>query len=291
MELNGNQFDSSKPVAFFHVPKTGGSALDSAFRRAMGNPTTIQGFDLSLFGTYDGFSGWSANQVRRMVFSPDDLDAEARYISGHLSVPTILNKYPDAQLVTLLREPFSRLLSHWVYWRRVCQDDLSGFGTWADRLRLSLRPLYEFISTPSIACQTDNVAVRMLLWPHPLIPDDGFIPPEHDDELVRLALEALDRFSVVGVYEDKNRIAGFESFLGVTLDVHQENETGRIAPGASTKLSNEIDDYTMTLMVDRCRLDVKLWGHWVEKNFLSPDSLFLVHLLKSVARFSLLLAG
>src|SRR6202012_4677450 len=115
------------------------------------------------------------------------------------------------------REPVSRLLSHWIYWRRMSQGNLGIFGSWADLMRVSQSPLHEFLSAPALACQMDNVAVRLLLWPHPLIPNDDFIAAENDDALVRQALEALDRFALVGLYEDKGSTALFEAFLGGPL--------------------------------------------------------------------------
>ena len=57
------------------------------------------------------------------------------------------------------------------------------------------RSLLEFLTSAQIACQTDNVAVRMLLWPHPLIPDDDFTREENDEVLIELALASLEAFS------------------------------------------------------------------------------------------------
>ena len=285
-------FDRSKPLAFFHVPKTGGYALNSAFRQSLGDVKAVAADqDRSLFGSYDGFSTWSEDQQKRMILSPDGLDRDAKYVSGHLALSTILQGLPDAQLVTLLREPVSRLLSLWIYWRKVCESNMAGFGSWADQLRLSQRPLQEFLTAPAIACQTDNVAVRMLLWPHALIPNDDFIPPEHDEELVREALARLDRFAVVGVYEDRNSTALFEAFLGMPLPIKKENETAGISARSATSLAGEMNDYTMSLLMRSCRLDFKVWSAWAAKRGLDVDTLFFTNILKNVSRFSVLLSG
>lgn len=285
-------FDKSKPLAFFHVPKTGGSALNSAFRQSLGEVKAVAADqDRSLFGPYDDFASWSPTEFKRMALSPAALESDAKYVSGHFAVSTILQGLPDAQLVTLLREPVSRLLSHWIYWRKVCEGNLDGFGSWAERLVLSRGTLSEFLSEPSIACQTDNVAVRMLLWPSPLIPDDDFIAPEHDEELLRQAMEMLDRFAMVGIYEDRNSTALFESFLGTKLQIKKENETAGISSRSATPLAGEMNDYAMGLVMSRCRLDFKIWSAWAEKRGLDAGTLFFSNILKNVSRFSVLLSG
>ena len=49
-------------------------------------------------------------------------------IAGHFAFSTLSQKYPEAQLVTFLRELYSRLSSHWLFLRSLSEDELAVWG-------------------------------------------------------------------------------------------------------------------------------------------------------------------
>jgi hypothetical protein len=244
-----------------HIPKTSGMALNEAIVEALKPSSFIIAFDRCLFGDFDAFETISP-EVRMVVrLDASEFPPNAGMVLGHIALSTIRTAYPSAKVFTVLREPRARLISHWLYWRFLSEEEVKSWGVWGDRIsRLGRVPLYEFLSAPEIACQTDNIALRMLLWPHPLIPDGDFIPPESDDELLaeaRRALETLDFFGAVEDLQLDNRLS---TFLGVSLSRRLVNETR--AP-LQPALAEELTEATLEAVGARSRLDSVLWSDTV----------------------------
>jgi hypothetical protein len=273
-----------------HIAKAGGTALHSAFGHAFDCPEPPHYLDRSNFGSYDDFASWHPDARKRMIFLPESggFEKNAPYIAGHISLSTIRDHFPGAQVVTVLREPISRLLSSWIFGRASYDEAPDYQGSWGQQLAST--PLGELLAAPQFACAVDNGVVRALLCPHPLIPDDGFIAPEHDDELLKEALTLLDSFSAVGVYEDENYISLFEEFLGKKLSVNRENET-RFIKNNLTLLFGDISSETFDLFNIRCRLDTAIWEAYCKKYGVDFAHVRSINLLKNTARFSLLLSG
>jgi hypothetical protein len=126
-------------------------------------------------------------------------------------------------------------------------------------VRLTRQPLIEFLNHPEAACHTDNIAVRMLLRPHPLIPDDGFIDSASDERLVSEAAARLKAFAFADVVENPRLEDDVRAFL-VRPFVHRRvNET--IVPSElRVPLGEELNDEALLLVERRSRLDRELWG-------------------------------
>jgi len=182
-----------------HIPKTSGTALGVGMVASLQPSATVAGFDHCLFGTFDQFDTLAQIQRQRVYDSPAWLPRAADFIFGHFALSTLRQAYPRAPTCTVLREPASRLLSHWIHWRQHTDAELASWGAWADRVRCARQPLATFLREQLAACQTDNLALRMLLWPHPLVPPDGFIDPADDDRLVREASARLRGFDFVDI--------------------------------------------------------------------------------------------
>lgn len=273
-----------------HIAKAGGSALHAAFGRAFDMEDPPHYLDRSSFGSYDDFSSWSPQACKRMIFLPDSegLDRDARYVAGHISLATIRDNLPDAQIVTVLREPISRLLSSWVFGRAAYDVDPDDQGSWGQQL--ASISLADLLSSPHLAPLIDNRATRTLLSPHPLIPEDGFIAPDHDDELIKQALDRLESLSAVGVYEDKNYISHFEKFLETDLSLERINETTYVAKNLSA-LHDDINSKTFGLLENRCRIDTKIWEEYCRQYDVDFNRVRTTNLLRNIARFSLVLSG
>jgi hypothetical protein len=151
-------------------------------------------------------------------------------------------------------------VSHWLYWRHFTEEELSPYGLWADRAREARRPLVDFLRSPTVACQTDNIVVRMLLWPHHLLPADGLINSAHDGDLLSEARTRLNKMFYVDVVENPNLVRGLEGLIGRAIEYRRVNETRAAAQKSRCDLDEHLTPGARELMVQRCRLDLQLWN-------------------------------
>jgi hypothetical protein len=195
--------------------------------------------------------------------------------------------------MTSLREPISRLMSYWTYWRSYTDADLEGSGRWGDVIRDGGRQtLASFLSDPALACQTDNVVARMLLWPHRLIPDGGFIDPGDDAVLLREAQAKLRAFDFADIVELPDRSA-LASWLGKPLGQSRANETKPVPAALRTELYQELTPKALDRLDACTRLDIELW-RLIGSDYLSPPELERIRahtLLLTAARHASLLAS
>jgi hypothetical protein len=274
------------------IPKTSSSSVRTGLHAMLAPATLLDGFDLSLFGAYRDFDTLD-DELRSAIFDPPTSPLpSAELVCGHFAFSTLMHAYPHARRFTLLREPRSRLLSHWLYWRQHSDSELAPWGSWGDRVRLSRRPLADFLSNPSLACQTDNLALRMLLWPHALIPDAGFIDPTHDKRLLREAAARLYAFDFVDFIDDSTFVDRLGDWLGHPFDYRWENETRPIPDAVRSPLHRELTASAVDLLGWRSRLDFCLWDrvaaqHTPRANISAlGEQIFLANL----ARLSILMA-
>ncbi|OYV49132.1 MAG: hypothetical protein B7Z77_08865 [Acidocella sp. 20-58-15] len=283
------------PVAFMHVPKTAGTSLTHAISQIAPGGCHVRGFDRSSFGGFESFDDIPASMRRLIYLHEKALPADAVTICGHFSYNTLRSQYPAAELVTVLREPAARLLSHWTYWRGLTWWELRRWGpVWAERLKLAALPLAEFLSHPEIACQTDNIVTRMLVWPEQAVPAAGFIDPHDDARLLHLALARLRRFGYVDVVErGEAMMADFSTWVGAPLALPRLNETPLLPRRMRTGYQGTLTPRALALLQQRSRLDVCLWRQVAGRyRWDTPiDLLQEAARLRAVARCALLLAG
>jgi hypothetical protein len=219
---------------------------------------------------------------------------DAATVMGHFSHSTLRNRYPDAGLAIFLREPTVRVLSHWIYWRSLTWFSLRHWGgEWSERLKLARLPLRDFLSRPEIACQTDNIITRMLVWPHPLLSDSQFIDPANDQALLASAMASLENCDFAGITERGSAVVReFSGWLGLSLDLPTLNPAQKMRRAARTQLHAELTPETLELLQARVRLDDKLWQHLASLNMSRSEAGRLQHnaILQAIARFSVLLA-
>ena len=285
------RFDPSRPLAFMHVPKTGGTSIAVALQSALEPCRAIRGFDRVLFGDYADFRSLDDSVSREIHLSAETLPA-ADLIAAHVARSSFEHRYPDVQLMTVLREPFSRLLSLWLFWRSHSDEQLAPWGSWGDRLRLSRLPLAAFLSSREVACQTDNVVVRMLLWPRRLIPDGDFIVPRHDDRLLAAAQDVLARFAVADVVENPRLSERLQRWLDRPVALERKNQTGGIPAPLRNCLATELTAEACDLLALRSRLDLELWSDIARSCMPARDPAQLREqtTLRNVAHYATLMA-
>ncbi|WP_155638940.1 hypothetical protein [Burkholderia multivorans] len=284
--------ECERPLAIMHIPKTAGTSVVTGISQSLKVSEEVRGIDGLLLGTFDRFSEFD-DEVSRTIYLDLSKMPDAKLIMGHFSRNTLAARYPDAQLLTFLREPLSRLLSHWVYWRCMSDEYLARWGAWQDCIKLSRGTLREFLTDPRIACQTDNLATRMLLWPDKRIGNDSFIDPEQDSSLLRDALNRLNAFAYSDVIENPHFHANLSKWLNIELPVMHLNPTDRVPENLRIRLDKELDQETLWLLDHRCRLDAKLWACLARRRLPKGGeipSLQRQITLKAIARYGALLA-
>ncbi len=247
------------PLAFMHIPKTAGTALVHALREAVRPQREINGSDTCLSGTFTAYETMDERESARTYRTIADVPTDADMVSGHMAFSTLRQVYPQARMMTVLRDPLSRLLSHWLYWRQMGDEALRPVGAWGDYVRLSRLPLEQFLNASAVAFQIDNLALRMLLWPHPLIKPDEFIDPAHDEQLIWEATKRLHGIDFIDIVESDDLQGNLEQWLGCALPLPRLNETGEIPLEFRSPLHREFTAAAHEALVARARLDARLW--------------------------------
>jgi hypothetical protein len=280
-------------LVFMHIPKTSGISTAQAIVDAIKPQRTFFGFDRSFFGAFDAFGTIAAENRALIHFSPDTLPPNEPVIRAHMSLSTLRAAYPRGRFMTVLREPRCRLLSHYLFWRGFTPAQLEPWGAWAEHSRIAEQPLAAFLTDPRIACQTDNVATRLLLWPNAAIPPGAFIDPEHDASLIGQARAALKSLDFADLIENPAFIANLAAFLGKPPPVlARYNETAALPPHLRMQAAQALSPAALAALRARSRLDRVLWHTLaMSRGIAEPPYLAEDSLLQGTARFADLLAG
>jgi len=276
-----------------HIPKSAGTALTNALLRLEPYKHEVHGWDRSLFGSYNDFHTWDQGRRPWLFLSPDEIEEKKNFISGHIGYSNIRKRYRNAYVFSIIRNPFNRLLSHWLFWRGKPDGLESDIGNYARHVYSARMPLCVFLNNSAIAPQIDNVAARMLLWPHPLIPDDDFIDDRNVNELISQAWERLNEFEFVDLYENPNWLDNFQTWLGQELELRKENETEIVPDNYRSNILAEITPETRDLIKLRIRVDEGLWNRLVQQKFGSHALEKLKDSVEStgIANFNVILSG
>jgi hypothetical protein len=285
--------DASRPIAFMHVPKTSGIALREGLQACTNTQGPRPGFDRSAFGDFARFDTVDPVLLRDIYLGDTLPQLNASFVTGHISASTLTARRPGVQLVTILREPRSRLLSHWLFWRGLTDDQLRAWGKWADCVRVAYRPLAEFLSDPDVASNTDNMAVRMLLWPHPDIPGGDFIDRRADRRLISAAMVRLEEFAFADLVENPQLASNLQAWLIRPFTYGRMNETEKLPPTLRSPLATELTHGAFDLLDFRTRLDREVWLTLARQRIphIDAQALAVRTIIRNAARHSTLMAG
>jgi len=274
-------------IAFCHVPKAAGSSVRAAVANEVGADRVAPfQLDRTVMGSFDDFE-----QVRpdiAAIVLRDSPDALGPYQAalGHFSVTTLLGAFDAADIFCLLREPRSRLVSHFSFW--ASWDDAQ-HEAW-EPYRASRAPAelgWEgFCAQRSIATQVDNLTLRMILAPHPLIPEDDFIDPADLETLAEHAIERVEQLGHVDVIDAGD---GFwdrlSAWLGHPVVPQRDNVTHR--PTSGTPWGDWLTPSAMALLTARTRGDRMIWDHIARRvtneTDALADSVFISHIARASA--------
>ena len=274
----------SDRIAFLHIPKSAGSSISIGLENSAFTNTAWGLFDETFFGGFSDFDSLQEATRKRLVHLPGThIDPNWEAVSGHMALPTIKRLFPRHRIFTVLREPRTRLVSHWLFWRALGDEERSKWGNWTPRIALADGPLGSFIQTPEIASHTDNITVRMLLGPHPLIPLEGFIDPSSDERLLKEARLALEGIELVGITEDRLLNSKISAFTGHDFELPRVNVTEHPVK-SRPDVSREFSENVMALLLARSRLDRALWIDAAKPIFDSPEATADAAFIKALFR-------
>ena len=252
-------YSSGHPLVFCHIPKSAGTSLSGALVQVLRPERLVVGADLSLVGGYQ-LDDLGATIGSGVIAAPQDLPADASLVAGHFSPGSTMQRFPDADHITTLRNPRSRVVSQWFHSRSLSEFDLRHWGTLAIAARLARLPFAEHLQQAMIAPNVDNTITRFLTWPHPLVQPSGFIDERHDDELFAAAMDRLDRFAHVDVVENPTFMSELGLWLGSDLRDTRANERLSVPRNRRCDLGTELSASTVDLLDHRTRIDQRIWS-------------------------------
>jgi Sulfotransferase family len=256
-----NDYDC--PLVFMHVPKCGGMSLVNSLIEAIGPSSVLGGFDLTLFGDFVDFHSLDP-AIRHAIYINHLPEGAFDFIGGHMALSTLERRFPNARRMTLLRHPTVRLISLYLFWRSLPDEELQRWGSWAERLRLSNGRLLDFLLAKEVSCQTDNLLARFLLWPHPDIPKDGFIDERLHRKLQREATKKLASFEFVDILEGPRLEERIAAWLGVPFRLRRDNET-IIRADLRIDLAEDFSPTTERWLRRLTAIDSRLWTAYARK--------------------------
>jgi hypothetical protein len=284
---------STRPLIFLHIPKTAGIAISHTLIMAERPQRVFFGFDRAFFGPFSDFESVAPENRAFIHSSPATIPRDETLVRAHMALSTLRAAYPTGRFMTVLREPLCRLLSHFLFWRGFTPEQDAAWGGWAAYSGVARGMLEAFLADPQIACQTDNVATRLLLWPHESIPEAGMIDRRDDATLLEQALQKLRMLDFSDAMENPYFDANLARWLGAAPERVRMNETPVLPPALRTSLARELTPRAQALLAERSRLDLALWEAVLRMR--APDvdavALRLAAVARGTARAALLLAG
>jgi len=245
------------------------TALESALPS---NYLAPQRFDTSVFCDFNEFDSLCPETRAEIAATEDEREILGTYnvVSGHFSLPTLSQITDPSSIVTILREPRTRLISLYVYWR--IPEIYERWNPYRVDVH-ALRPLSEFLSEPYLAPVTDNQICRMLLYGDSRVPSANFIAKTDIETVALDAIKRLSTLGFVGLLElGDGAWRGTERLFDVKLDPIETNVAGEglwpIRVPADEKLMT-VDAFD--LIEDRNAADLIVYEHVLTSAGLGSD--------------------
>jgi hypothetical protein len=253
-------------LGYLHMPKAAGTSIRAAFAAYYDAADIVPySFDRHLFGDDPRI-----DEISEPLFlgTPEQL-AGYRYMEGHWALPTMAAVFAPDDIVCVLREPRARFLSHYTFWRG-WPDSMHELWEPYEAAKHAQLALSEYCREPAIAHQADNLVTRLLLGPHPLVPNHAHIAASDIDTVADEACRRLDELGYVDVLERGDDVyRDLEAWFGSPLTRERLNETD-LAFGPPVDLTDLADPATLALVDDRNASDLRIWLHVADRRGLDP---------------------
>ena len=279
------EFSAGKPLVFLHMPRCAGTAFCRGIVQALKPQKYYYGIDWHEIcdrKTYNLFS----DDIKRTVFIDcEDMPLDADLVAGHISYNFLRQRYPLGTFITFLREPITRVISHWLQIRSASSDiaELGKISEFEQRCRGPLRNILIEMDDKGIM---DNLMLRLLVIDHPKAHPFKAIKTEDDNELFELALKNFSDFDYIDFHENPNLHVNFGEWLGRPFNWPYENQLPDIPDKLKSSLYDELNDETLALLHQRTRLDLKLWEYIVLQRGFDPAVLRTKIITHNVMRYS-----
>lgn len=244
-------------VAFLHIPKSAGTSIRRAMLEHVSQEETSPwSLDPILYGSHP----LPVNASGRMYHDDVGDLSGYRFMAGHLSLPTIEKWFDADDVACVLREPRSRLLSQYTFWRTYPPEELEYWKPY-EAPYLSRLSLGDFLRRGEVMHFADNLTTRMIVGRHPLIPVDDPIQSEHVDELASIGAAAIDRLGFVDLLERGDLVTdSYEQWLGAPVSRERVNETDPDA-GVPVDIDDLVATSTLELLDRHNQVDLLVWVH------------------------------
>ncbi len=224
-------------VVHVHIPKTAGTALAEAFRRAHGDRIRVypERFEAE-FGQHDY--------------------ADYNFFSGHIGYE-VANEI-GGDWITVLRDPVDRFLSTYYFLRQSFNSGTERSYKAYLTARFDLDQFARISDEPVLEDELRDRMTWQLAHSHRLARRQELIESGiGEDGLVGLAIAHLKRFAVVGLQTDMPGLAeAIRRKFNVALTVERINVTRSRAALA------DIPSETLARIRSWVELDLELWRNW-----------------------------
>jgi hypothetical protein len=262
-------------IGYLHVPKAAGTSVTDAIRRAVIATAEreervisicSQVMDRTLYGSFDRYDELS-DKPQEMIFTgPVEQLAVYDVVVGHFSAASLRPGRGDDDLAVLFREPRARLMSHYSYWSSWSAEEHAAWDPYDGSRHAADAVWPDLLVDEALASQIDNVATRLVLSPHPLIPADGFIADHDLAEVTSAAVDALGRFGFVDAIENGPQCwSRLGDWAGLELDVGHRNVTEDADADPSVWAEAE-QPVAVSALAARTAVDRRLWLTAMSRN-------------------------
>jgi hypothetical protein len=254
-------------VVFTHIPKCGGTSIDSAMRKLVGKvgqpriePVLLRrAFHLAASDRDDYDFVEDSIEAYQFILSYH-LSLQWQYISGHLPTKQkILSAFPQYSFVTMLRNPVDRWKSHYLY-NKVSNDDPHVPPV---KSETDVEREFETIVGADIGTQMGSLMTMML--------SGKFVSGNRAHVAVSEAVSNLSHYKVVGFLDRMDQfVEDIESLTGKRLNVGELNTTQSRAKLIDDKLYSKVKEMLKSKGCTRkieelCAPDIELYEQAVAK--------------------------
>lgn len=191
------QLEIIPKIVFLHVPKCAGSSVDKYFIDVLGKQNVL------IYDFKDLMPDRNENWINHCLF---DNFLETRFISGHFDFNDCNKIIGNKHIITMIREPKSRIISLYYFLKSFNQYTISQYPKRGNirqtLIKLKKQDILNFLQNndPYVLNIIDNSITRLLTG---LYCKDNQNDPlkENPEKAINIALSNLNKFTAIGIVE------------------------------------------------------------------------------------------